>query len=107
MKQFVETTKERYEDFVVKVRDPNYGGRWSTSKYDDDQLYVVRTYHNEAISDIGQDPNWHLVGLAMYHRHLTDDRSAARDQFNQYFILEEVEMGVTTTQIGLNGQEEK
>ncbi len=106
--QFVETTKQRYDDHVVKVRNVNtYGGRWNVSEYDDDQVSVVRTYHNEAISDIGQAPQWQLVGLAIYHRHLTDDRSSPRAIFNQYFILEEVEMGVTTTQIGLNGQEEK
>ncbi len=108
MLQFVETTKERYDDHVVKVRDSStYGGRSSISEYDDDQVYTVRTYHNAHISDIGQTPNWHLVGLAIYHRHLMDDRSGPRSQFNQYFILEEVEMGVTTTRIGLNGQEVK
>ncbi len=85
--QFVETTKERYDDHVIKVRDPSiYGGRYSISEYDDDQVYTVRTYHNESISDIGHlndnDPTGHEIPC-----------QHAKKAYGIPYVLQSVEQG--------------
>ena len=99
--QFVETTRERYEAHVHEYQKlTTYGGRTDFHATDiGDELTQVKLYHNPRISDIGLTPEWALVAMGIYNRF--------HPEHSQYFILEEVTMGVTTKQIGLNGQEEK
>ena len=94
--QFLETTKERYNEHVFSYQE-KHGGRKDIQRVETDPWYQVKVYHNPAISDIGQDPKWFLVAFALYDRF--------HDEHSQFFILEEVEMGVTTKQIGLNNKE--
>ena len=98
--QFVETTKDRYVAKRDKYIAHEHGGRAEVAHAEIcDQFSQERVWHNESISDIGQHPEWNLVGLAVFQRY--------HPEHNQYFLLEEVEMGVTTKRIGLNGQEVK
>ncbi len=98
--QFVETTFERYNDHVQAYKKLTvHGGRVDIKQVDTDPYTQVKVYHNPAISDIGQEAQWTLVAFALILRY---DREGS-----QFFILEEVTMGVTTKQIGLNGQEVK
>ena len=97
--QFVETTRDRY----VERRDAyialERGGRVEVAQAEPcDQFSQERVWHNAAISDIGQQPEWALVGMALLQRY--------RPEHSQYFLLEVVDMGVKTTKLGLNGQEE-
>ncbi len=98
--QFVETTRKRYDEHVQMYVTYQHGGRVNTSRAEhNDTISQVRVWHNQAISDIGLYPEWTLVALSLEQRY--------HPEHSQYFILEEVEMGVTTIRIGLNGQEEK
>ncbi len=98
--QFVETTRERYIEHRNQFVSYKRGGRFEIALADPcDAFSQERVWHNEAISDIGQTPEWTLVAMSILQRY--------HPEHSQFFILEEVELGVTTTQIGLNGQEEK
>ena len=89
--QFVETTKERYDTHVKRHVDLIFGGRVDISTAEDDQFRQVKVYHNPAISDIGQTPQWVLVAFALENRF--------KPEHSQFFVFEEVEMGVTHKEV--------
>lgn len=97
--QFVETTREKYQAHVEEYNTLKHGGRVDIQQVEVDEWYQIKVYHNPAISDIGRRPSWFLVAFSLIDRY--------HDEFSQFFILEEVEMGVTTKQIGLNNEEVK
>lgn len=100
--RFIETTRQRYETHVEEYQRINvHGGRVDVKQVTTEPYFQVKVYHNPYLSTIGKPEwkaAWTLVAMALIDR---KDPTA-----HQYFILKEVEMGVNTTQIGLNGEEE-
>ncbi len=84
--QFVETTKERYDTHVAEYTTGVHGGRWNYETAEDDQSRQIKHYHNPAISDIGQKPQWYLYAFAL--------ENWFKPEHSQFFVLETVEMGV-------------
>ena len=50
--QFLETTKERYNEHVFSYQE-KHGGRKDIQRVETDPWYQVKVYHNPTISDIG------------------------------------------------------
>lgn len=90
---FVETTITRYANHRAEyLKLTVHGGRVDISKSEScDQFVQEKIYHNHDISDIGQRPVWTLVGMAMFQRY--------HPEHSQYFILKEVELGVTHKEV--------
>ena len=101
--RFVEVNRERYDAYVKEYNDiKTHGGRVNTEQVTCDEYFQVKVYHNPHFSTIGK-PDWRtlwtLVALALIDR--------KHENSNQYFILKEVEMGVSTKTFDTDGGEIK
>lgn len=93
---FVETTKERYVKHRELYQMLSAGGRCDiVSTEPCDQYTQEKVYHitgPDVFKPFPQDNIITLVGMAMFQRY--------NPEHSQYFILEEVELGVTHKEVG-------
>lgn len=101
--QFVETTRDHYIAHVRAYRDGKHGIRHvnvlevETEPYTQEKVYQAVGV-DPYVAMLGQHEKWTLIAFGLFNK--------IHPEHTQYFILEEVTMGVTSKQIGLNGEEE-